>query len=186
MHKLILAMIYTGLLLGANATAGMAVADVAAAKAAATGEMAKLIFAQTPKPLPELALLDGNGGAASLAPYAGSWMVLNFWATWCGPCRTEMPTLQNLQVLMPDVAVVPVATGRNAVEGIKSFYAKAGVTDLPLLRDPDSDLAHRMGVIGLPVTVIVNPEGAEIARLIGGAEWDSPEAQAVLKALMMN
>lgn len=180
MRKLIWALIYTGLLSGANA----AVADVAAARAAATGEMAKLIFAETPKALPEAALLDGEGGAASLAPYAGQWMVLNFWATWCGPCRTEMPTLQHLQVLMPDLAVVPVATGRNAVEGIKSFYAKAEVTGLPLLRDPDGALARPMGVLGLPVTLIVNPEGAEVARLIGGAEWDSPEAQAVLTALM--
>ncbi len=95
-----------------------------------------------------------------------------------------MPTLQKLQTNMPDLAVVPVATGRNVVEGIKAFYAKAGVTDLPLLRDPDGALAHPLGVIGLPVTLIVNPEGQEVARLIGGAEWDSPEAEAVLKALM--
>ncbi len=180
MRKLIWAMIYTGLLLGANG----AVADVAAAKAAATGEMAKLIFAKAPAAVPEAALLDANGGAQSLAPYAGRWMVLNFWATWCGPCRKEMPTLQHLQTLMPDLAVVPVATGRNAVEGIKKFYTTAQVTGLPLLRDPDGTLAHQIGVLGLPVTLIVNPAGQEVARLIGGAEWDSPEARAVLTALM--
>ena len=180
MRGLIWAMIYTGLLLGANAGA----ADVAAAKAAATGEMAKLIWAEAPIKVPEAELLDGEGGAQSLAPYAGKWMVLNFWATWCGPCRREMPTLQHLQAMMPDVAVVPVATGRNAVEGIRKFYATAQVVNLPLLRDPDAALSHQMGVLGLPVTVIVGPAGQEVARLIGGAEWDSPEAVAVLTALM--
>ena len=180
MRKLIWAMIYTGLMFGANA----AVADVAAARAAATGEMAKLIFAEVPVKVPDAALLDGAGGAQSLAPYAGQWMVLNFWATWCAPCRKEMPTLQHLQEMLPELAVVPVATGRNAVEGIKKFYATAQVTNLPLLRDPDAALSHKMGVLGLPVTLIVNPAGEEVARLIGGAEWDSPEAVAVLTALM--
>jgi thiol-disulfide isomerase/thioredoxin len=133
---------------------------------------------------PDFSVTDLKGRTVTLADYKGKVLVLNFWATWCGPCRTEMPTLQNLQGLQPDLAVVPVATGRNAVEGIRNFYAKAEVTGLPILRDPDGDLAHPMGVLGLPVTVIVNPEGAEVARLIGGAEWDSPEAQAVLTALM--
>ena len=64
-----------------------------------------------------------------------------------------------------------------------AFYAEAGVTTLPVLRDPKSQLGRAMGVLGLPVTVIVDPEGREVARLIGGAEWDSPEALAVLAAL---
>jgi thiol-disulfide isomerase/thioredoxin len=180
MRKWVLAFLYTGLMLGANAAA----AGVTEAKALATGEMEKLIFAEAPKAVPPAALTDVGDAAQSLDPFAGKWMVLNFWATWCAPCRKEMPSLQRLQAAMPDIAVVPVATGRNAVEGIKSFYAEAGVTDLPLLRDPGAALAHQMGVLGLPVTVIVNPEGQEVARLIGGAEWDGPEAQAVLKALM--
>ena len=84
---------------------------------------------------------------------------------------------------MPDIAVVPVATGRNAVEGIRRFFDDAGVKTLPILRDPQSRLAHGMGVMGLPVTVILNPEGQEVARLIGDAEWDSDSAKAVLGAL---
>jgi hypothetical protein len=95
-----------------------------------------------------------------------------------------MPSLLRLQQAMPDLAVLPVATGRNAVEGIERFYEEAGVQALPILRDPKSELARPMGVMGLPVTVILNPQGQEVARLIGDAEWDSAHAQTVLAAMM--
>jgi hypothetical protein len=95
-----------------------------------------------------------------------------------------MPSLLRLQQAMPDLAVLPVATGRNAVEGIERFYEEAGVQALPILRDPKSALARPMGVMGLPVTVILNPQGQEVARLIGDAEWDSAHAQTVLAAMM--
>ena len=95
-----------------------------------------------------------------------------------------MPSLDRLQTAMPGIAVVPVATGRNAVAGIERFFAEAGVKSLPILRDPTSELARSMGVVGLPVTVILNPEGQEVARLIGDAEWDSASAKAILAALV--
>jgi thiol-disulfide isomerase/thioredoxin len=119
-----------------------------------------------------------------MSEWQGQWVVLNFWATWCAPCRHEMPSLDRLQAAMPAIAVLPVATGRNSVEAIAKFYGEAGVTALPVLRDPKSELARSMGVLGLPVTVILNPEGREVARLIGDAEWDSASAQAVLGALV--
>ena len=180
MGRLLGAILYIGLAFGANAAA----ADVSAAKPLATGDMAKLVFEAAPKALPEVKLVDAEGAPKNLAPYKGKWMVLNFWATWCAPCREEMPTLQHLQEEMPDIAVVPVATGfGSAPDVVKRFYAQAKVTDLPVLRDPSMAFSRKMGVLGLPVTLIVNPDGQEVARLIGGAVWDSPDAQAVLKAL---
>lgn len=146
--------------------------------------MKKLVLLETPVTLPEAVLLDAEDGEHSLAEYKGKWVVLNFWATWCAPCRKEMPSLDRLQAAMPELAVVPVATGRNAVEGIRRFFEEAGVKGLPILRDPKSDLARGMGVMGLPVTVILNPEGQEVARLIGDAEWDSDSAKAVLGAMI--
>ncbi|MBL9047353.1 MAG: TlpA family protein disulfide reductase [Tabrizicola sp.] len=175
MRKL-LVVLYTALVIGANA--GMA--DVASLR---EGDMKKLILHSEPMALPEAVLLDAEDGTHSLAEYRGKWVVLNFWATWCAPCRTEMPSLERLQVAMPEMAVVPVATGRNAVTGITRFFEEAGVKSLPILRDPKSELAHALGIVGLPVTLILNPEGQEVARLIGDAEWDSASAQAVLKAL---
>ena len=175
MRKL-LVVLYTALILGANP----GVAEVASLL---DGDMKKLMLLDEPVAVPEAVLLDAEDGEHSLADYKGKWVVLNFWATWCAPCRREMPSLERLQAAMPDIAVVPVATGRNAVEGIRRFFDDAGVRTLPILRDPQSRLAHGMGVMGLPVTVILNPEGQEVARLIGDAEWDSDSAKAVLGAL---
>jgi thiol-disulfide isomerase/thioredoxin len=172
----ILAVVYTALMVGANAAA----ADVAALR---EGDMKKLALHAAPVALPEVGLVDAADAPRSLAEYRGKWVVLNFWATWCAPCRHEMPSLDRLAAAMPEVAVVPVATGRNAVEGIERFYAEAGVTHLPILRDPKSALSRGMGVMGLPVTVILNPAGEEVARLIGDAEWDSDSARAILAAL---
>jgi thiol-disulfide isomerase/thioredoxin len=173
----LLVVLYTALMLGANPAA----ADV---KALLDGDMKKLMLLEEPVPVPKAVLLDAEDGEHALSDYKGKWVVLNFWATWCAPCRREMPSLERLQAAMPEIAVVPVATGRNAVEGIRRFFGEAGVKTLPILRDPQSELARAMHVMGLPVTVIINPEGEEVARLIGDAEWDSDSAKAVLGALM--
>ena len=175
MRKLLL-VLYTGLALGANA----GLADVSALR---DGDMKKLSLHEAAVAIPEAVLLDAEDREHSLADYRGKWVVLNFWATWCAPCRHEMPSLDRLQTAMPEIAVVPVATGRNAVAGIERFFEEAAVKTLPILRDPKSELARGMGVMGLPVTVILNPEGKEVARLIGDADWDSDSAKAILAAL---
>lgn len=176
--RMMLAVVYTACALGANpATAG----DLEALR---QGDMKKLVLLDTPKPVPEVGLVDGDDAPRSLAEYRGKWVVLNFWATWCAPCRKEMPSLDRLQAAMPEIAVVPVATGRNPVPAIHKFFAEAGVESLPILRDPNSALGRQMAVMALPVTVVLDPEGREVARLIGDAEWDAPEAQAMLRAMV--
>lgn len=143
-----------------------------------------LLSAQSKMPSVVVQTMDGKKVNTSTWTNGGKPIIVNFWATWCAPCRREMPSLERLQAAMPELAVVPVATGRNAVEGIRRFFEEAGVKALPILRDPQSKLAHAMGVMGLPVTVILNPEGQEVARLIGDADWDSDSAKAVLGALV--
>lgn len=178
MRVMRLAALYTALALGAN---GAAVAG--SLDGLLTGDMKKLAVHAEPVDLPVAELIDMSEAPQSLEQFKGKWVVLNFWATWCAPCRHEMPALDRLQAALPDIAVVPVATGRNAPEQITKFFTEAEVKNLTVLRDPKMQLARAMGVAGLPVTVILNPEGQEIARLIGDAEWDSAEAQAVMTAL---
>ncbi len=175
------AVLYTALLFGANPAA----ADIAAADALRAGDMQKLSFSE-PQPLPEIGLIGMDDAPRSLSEFQGKWVVLNFWATWCPPCRHEMPSLGALQSAKggADFAVVTVATGRNAVPAITDFFTEAGVQHLPVLRDPKMELARAMGVAGLPVTVILNPEGQEVGRMIGDADWNAPEAHALIAALL--
>lgn len=180
MRKL-LGVVYTALALGAILGVGAAQADIADLR---HGEMKKLVIHAEPVAVPDAALVTDTDAPVSLSDHHGRWVLVNFWATWCAPCRREMPSLDRLQVEMPDLAVIPVATGRNAVEGIKRFYDEAGVTHLPIVRDPQSELARGMGVMALPITVILNPEGQEVARLIGDADWAGPDARVMLDALM--
>ncbi len=177
----LLVVLYTALALGANAALASP-----AAEALREGDMRKLAFHEEPQPVPDAALVDLADAPRSLAEWRGQWAVVNFWATWCAPCRHEMPALDRLAGMMADegLAVVTIATGRNPVPGIERFFDEIGMQNLPALRDPKSELARAMGVLGLPVTVILNPEGQEVARLIGDAEWDSENAQAVLRALV--
>lgn len=176
-----LAALYTALFLGANPAA----ADVMAADALRAGDMKKLNLA-APDAVPAVGLLGLDDAPRSLDEFKGKWVLVNFWATWCAPCRVEMPSLGALQHSLggPGFEVVTVAAGRNGVPQIEKFMAEAGVTHLAALRDPKGALSREMGIVGLPVTVILNPEGAEVGRLIGDADWNSAEARAVLTALM--
>lgn len=166
--------------LGANAAAAQ---DLSAYL---TGEMRGLVVHETPVAASTLPFLREDETEGRLADYAGQYVVLNFWATWCAPCREEMPSLQNLQTQLggEDFAVVTLATGRNPPQAIRRFFEEIGVDSLPQHRDIDQQIAREMGVFGLPITVILNPEGQEIARLRGDAYWDTPEAIALIEALI--
>ena len=179
------ALLYTAVLMGANAAAGVATAqDMAALDAARTGDMKKLVLGD-PTPVSDATFTDPEGGEHSLADWAGKPILLNFWATWCAPCREEMPALDALNAERGGEAfeVVTVATGRNDVAGIRRFFEEEGVETLPILLDPRSALARDFAVLGLPISILIDAEGNEIARLIGDADWASDDARAVVDAL---
>jgi len=151
-----------------------------------TGQMRGVVVHDAPVAASALPYLHEDETEGSLADYEGRYVLLNFWATWCAPCREEMPSLQTLQDAMggEDFTVVTLATGRNPPQAIRRFFEEIGVTDLPQHRDINQQIAREMGVFGLPITVILDPEGQEIARLRGDAHWDSPEAMALVEALI--
>ncbi|AGI65977.1 hypothetical protein OAN307_c02100 [Octadecabacter antarcticus 307] len=127
-----------------------------------------------------------DGSDLTLAAFEGQYVVLNFWATWCAPCRKEMPHLSELQDEFggEGLEVVTVATGTNQRPAMERFFEEIGVDNLPMHTDANSALARDMGVIGLPVTLIMDPQGLEIARLIGDADWASDNAKAILTTLL--
>jgi thiol-disulfide isomerase/thioredoxin len=176
------ALLYTALALGANAAA----ADTAALQALREGDMQKLVFHAEPVAAGVAAFTDADGAEHHLSEWQGKIVLLNFWATWCAPCRKEMPMLDALQAEFggEDFEVVTIATGRNSVQGIRRFFEEVGVTNLPVLLDPKQDLAREMAVFGLPITVILDREGREIARLRGEADWQSESAKSILSALL--
>lgn len=176
MRSLIL---YTALIVSAN----MAAAGPVDWQAARDAGLPKLAELSSPVDVPDIALTDPDGATHRLADLKGKVVLLNFWATWCAPCREEMPALDSLQKDLggEDFQVVTIATGRNTPAAIDRFFAEEGITVLPKWLDPKQALARAMGVAGLPVTVLIDRDGQEIARLLGEADWAGAAARQVVE-----
>ena len=177
------AFFYAALVMGANTAMA---AEPAALEALKTGAMKPLAVHATPKPAGAADFTDQDGGTHNLADWQGKVVLLNFWAVSCVPCREEMPSLNRLEKEMggEDFAVVPVAFGYNHPGGLSRFITKYEIDALPVLLDPARALSAQMGVIAPPVTVVLDREGREVARLIGGADWASDEAKALIQAVI--
>ncbi|MEL6689013.1 MAG: TlpA disulfide reductase family protein [Pseudomonadota bacterium] len=174
------ALLYLAATLSANAT------DTVALEALREGDMRKLVFHAEPQEVSQQAFFMPDGSEHTLEEFEGKYILLNFWATWCAPCRHEMPMLAELQTEFAGDAfeVVTIATGRNKVEGMQKFFDEISVDNLPMFRDPKQAVAREMAVLGLPITVILDPEGNEIARLRGDADWASDSAKAIISAII--
>jgi thiol-disulfide isomerase/thioredoxin len=183
--KFLFAMLYAAITLGANPVFAEPV-NLSKISELRAGDMNKLLIHAEPKKMSSAGFLDENGDKITLATYKGKVVLLNFWATWCPPCRAEMPSIDALQADLggDSFAVVTVATGRNSLPAIKSFFKKADITNLPILRDPKQKFARANGVFGLPTTLILNTDGKEIGRMQGDADWHSDEALTLIKALL--
>ncbi|SMX43080.1 TlpA family protein disulfide reductase [Octadecabacter ascidiaceicola] len=158
--------------------------DFTALEALRTGDMMKLQFGADRGS--DVVFTHEDGSDLTLAAFEGQYVLLNFWATWCAPCRKEMPHLSELQDEFggDDFQVVTVATGLNQRPAMERFLDEIGVDNLPLHTDNNSALARDMGVVGLPVTLIMDPQGQEVARLIGDADWASESAKTILRELL--
>jgi thiol-disulfide isomerase/thioredoxin len=175
-------LLYTALGLGANTAFAI---DALQFNALKTGDMRKLAWAKSDTMVSSVVYFDETGQEIDLSTYRGKTVVLNFWATWCAPCRKEMPSLSKLQDELGDETfeVVTIATMRNSPKSIQSFFEKIGVSNLSRHNDPKGALSRSMGILGLPTTLIISKSGEEIGRLLGDADWASLDAIALMSAI---
>ena len=138
------------------------------------------------KPLPELQFQDGAGRPRSLAEFRGKVVLLNIWATWCTPCREEMPALDRLQARLggPAFEVVALSIDQQGPQAVRKFFDEVGVKSLTLYIDPSVQAGFKLKTIGLPTTVIVDRAGREIGRRVGPAQWDSPKLVEELRQII--
>lgn len=152
----------------------------------ATGEVAAMTIAAAPQPLPDYAFDGPDGAPVSLGAFKGKTTLLNLWATWCVPCRAEMPALDRLQEAFAgrNFEVVAVNVDTTRLEKPKAFLAETGVKSLTYYADPKANLFFEMKqtgkALGLPTTLLIGPDGCQIGLMNGPAAWDSADAKALI------
>lgn len=181
----------TGRKAGPAETAAETAAPAAAAgpglsKNLATGALAAFLIHPAPKPLPDLQFADAAGKPLTLADWKGRVVLLNLWATWCAPCRKEMPDLSKLEKELgsDQFEVVAISVDRKGAEASAAFLKETGVDNLKLYVEPSTKIVSDLQSAGLPATLLIDRQGRELGRILGPADWASPEAQALIKAAL--
>lgn len=138
------------------------------------------------QPAPEIVVNGMNGSPLKLSDLKGKVVLLNFWATWCPPCREEIPSMIKLNKIMAgkQFQMVAVSIDEGGRPSIESFFQTTGFSDLPAYTDPDSRAAKAYGITGVPETFIINKNGIIVKKVIGPLAWDSPDVTAFLEGLL--
>ena len=147
-------------------------------------ELRKFIFSEDKKMLPKVLVLDRNESVIEFG-HKENILVINFWATWCAPCKKEMPSLNKLAENMEydKVRIITVASGRNSKEAIDVFFTDNNLANLNKFRDPRGKMAMSYGVTALPTTVVIDPTGREIGRIIGDIDWNTATIHTFFRKL---
>ena len=154
----------------------------------AHGEVAALTMATAPLRLPDLAFEDADGRPKKLSDWRGRTVLVNLWATWCVPCRKEMPALEGLQTRLggPDFEVVAVNIDTRDPDKPKKFLKDANLSRLGYYSDDKAKVFQDLKIVGralgMPTSVLVDGQGCEIATIAGPAEWDSDDAVKLIQA----
>lgn len=182
MKKIHYAVLYTSFLLFANALSANET-KFAKLNNQKFGDMKKMTIANNTTSAPKTIFFDTGGKELTLSDFNGRLTLVNFWATWCAPCRKEMPSLEVLsnQIGGDTFQVVTIATMRSSEEAVKKFFNDNNIIDLPKFRDPKGYLARASGVAALPLTILLDRNGNEISRLIGDADWAQDETIEFIK-----
>jgi thiol-disulfide isomerase/thioredoxin len=148
------------------------------------GHMAAFVFRKGPEVLPPIKFQDAEGRERTLTDWRGKVVLLNLWATWCLPCRKEMPSLDRLQKELGSdkFEVMALSVDRKGLDASKRFLDETKVERLGLYVDASARATSELRVVGLPATLLLDAEGREIGRLLGPAEWDSEDAKRLIRS----
>lgn len=178
----------------ALALAGLAVLVVSAvaiylalgeqAPTAGTSIETRVGWSDDPQAVADVQFQDDNGMPRALSDFRGKVVLLNVWATWCAPCRKEMPALDRLQQALggPDFQVIALSIDNGGPAVVRRFYDEIGIRALDLYVDPTTEATGKLRTVGIPTTLLLDREGQERWRKTGPAEWDSPEIVESLRA----
>jgi thiol-disulfide isomerase/thioredoxin len=166
--------------------AALLVVTASAQVGAAQEPIENLVVHNAPKSLRPIKFENEAGETRSLTDFKGKVVVLNVWATWCVPCRREMPTLDRLRAALggPDFEVVPISIDRGGIDAVRKFYADIAVHSLVMYVDRSGQILRDLSAVGLPTTLIINRDGQEVGRVIGPAEWDSAAIMQFLSSIV--
>lgn len=148
-----------------------------------TDPLGSLVEVSPPRRVPALRFADGQGHEMTLDAFRGRAVALNLWATWCVPCRKEMPSLDRLQARLggPGFLVLPLSIDHQGMTVVAPFYRELGLTAFGIYLDPTGTATSVLGVEGIPTTLLIGTDGREVGRVSGAAEWDSPEMIAGIR-----
>ena len=144
-----------------------------------------LVVSDGPIEPPPIAFTDEAGEELTLADYRGTPVAVHFWATWCFPCRAEMPTMDALQrELGDDLVILPLSLDRDGAPLVRNYYNDHDLVTLPVMIDEKMAAGRALRVHGIPATVFINAEGAEVARVLGDRDWSDPDVIALVRRIV--
>lgn len=141
---------------------------------------------KTPISVQPVSFAHSNGQQLGFSDFKGKHLLVNVWATWCPPCRKEMPSLDRLQAKLGPRAepqIVAISVDPISFDQLRAFYSVVGVSNMAIYRGDQDDILGALRIVGLPTTLLIDHDGHEIGRLTGPAVWDGPEIVAQLSAL---
>ena len=153
-------------------------------KAYSKGHMITFVARSEPQDLPVITFMQDDGSEISMKEWRGKVVLLNLWATWCAPCRKEMPDLDKLKANLggDEFDLVALSIDRTGLAKPRKFLNEIGIKHLKLYNNSGGKLAASLKAFGMPTTLLLNREGKELGRLVGPAEWGSDDAIALIKA----